>query len=125
MSINISTCKTIFNYIKLNMKSAGIPNSNTLPYGYSGLIFCLSINSHSNNEKLGSCYLPSIFFNGSIPVFLNNNIRIVHPYLCSKQPFELEYSAYMQSLLPLVLCTPLISIVTQVTTLPIPTSVKL
>lgn len=25
---------------------------------------------------------------------MNNNIRIVHLYLCSKQPFEKEYSAY-------------------------------
>ena len=45
----------------MDMKSADIPNSSMLPYCYSGLISCLSVNSHSNNEKLGSCYLSSIF----------------------------------------------------------------
>ena len=45
----------------MDMKSADIPNSIMLPHCYSSLISCLSVNSHSNNEKLGSCYLSSIF----------------------------------------------------------------
>ena len=45
----------------MDMKPADIPNSSMLPYCYSGLISCLSVNFHSNNEKVGSCYLSSIF----------------------------------------------------------------
>lgn len=50
MSINISTCKTlIFSYIKLNIKSADIPNLNTLLHEYSGLLSCSSVNFCSNS----------------------------------------------------------------------------
>lgn len=44
-----------------------------------------------------------------ITIYMYSGIRIVNPHPCRKQPYRLEYSAYVQFLLHLVLQTMLIS----------------
>lgn len=76
----------------------------------------LLICSQSNSGKPGS-YHPSfiyLIFNCSILACMYSSIRIVHLYPHGKQLCQLEYSAYVQFLLPLFSQTLFISRVTQV-----------
>lgn len=89
---------------------------------YSSLSPSLSVNSHCTSEKPGFYPLPSIYY--SI-LDTQNHIRIANSFTYMKQLYQQEYGTYMQSFLPLVLQTPLISKDVDQHLYPTPTSVRL
>lgn len=81
---------------------------------YSSLLPCLSVTSHSTNERPGSPHLPSSYF----------TVQIQHAWTVASEPLAAipvgqassHHEAYEKFLLALVLQTVLISEVTEIST---------
>lgn len=93
---------TISIYVKLNMISYW-----RLKFWYIATqitlasTLCISVNFHFSSDKLGFHHPPSI--NLIVQFHTYTNIRIINWYLYGIWPYQLEYSTYLQLLLPLVL----------------------